>query len=243
MRRTIGLLIVLIIPLLAVGQQTGEELVAASIKFHDPENNWPKAGVTFNFSDTRPGKNEREATLYLDNPSSTLCIMRVHDDGAEVTRHTESDKCSYEVDGNFEPSAKQIETYSLNEKRSLMLRDYYLYLWGLPMKLTDPGTRIESKIYDKQFAGKSTKAARVTYEAEVGSDIWYFYFDPETNEMIGYQFYHDEAKGDGEYIVLSEIMEVNNMKIPKNRAWYTNSDSTLLGTDHLINTAALVHTH
>ena len=164
-------------------------------------------------------------------------------DGAEVTRHTENDNCSYDVDGNFAPSAEEIEAFSLNEKRSLMLRNYYLYLWGLPMKLTDPGTRIESKIYDKQFDGKPAKAARVTYDAEVGSDIWYFYFDPETNEMIGYQFYHDEAKDDGEYIVLAEIIEVNNMKIPKNRAWYTNLDSTLLGTDHLINTAVLVHNH
>ena len=242
MKRTIGILMVLIIPGFAVGQQTGEELVAASIRFHDPENNWPKAEVIFNFSDTRPGKNAREATLYLNNPTSTLCIMRVHD-GAEVTRHTENDICSYDVDGNFEPSAEEIEAYSLNDKRSLILRNYYLYLWGLPMKLTDPGTIIDSKIYDKQFDGKPAKAARVTYDAQVGSDIWYFYFDPETNEMIGYQFYHDEAKGDGEYIVLSEIMEVNNMKIPENRAWYTNPDSTLLGTDHLLSTAVLVHTH
>ena len=111
------------------------------------------------------------------------------------------------------------------------------------MKLTDPGTRIDPTIYDKEFNGKPARAAKVTYDAEVGSDIWYFYFKPETNEMIGYQFFHDEDKGDGEYILLSEIMELNGMKIPKNRAWYTNPDSTLLGTDHLLNTAALVHSH
>lgn len=242
MRKTLSILLVIIITTLAIAQETGEELVAASIKFHDPENNWSKTKAILNFSDTRPGKDARPATLYLNNTNSTLCIMRLQD-GAKVTRHTENDACSYDVDGNSQPSAEEIEKYSLNEKRSLMLRNYYLYLWGLPMKLTDPGTRIDAKIYHKEFNGKPARAAKVTYDAAVGSDIWYFYFDPETNEMIGYQFFHDEAKGDGEYIILSEIMELNGMKIPKNRAWYTNPDSTLLGTDHLISTGPLVHSH
>lgn len=242
MRKTSAILFILLIPILAIGQQTGEELVAASIKFHDPENNWSKTKAIFNFSDTRPGKEARPAILYLNNTNGTLCIMRLQD-GAEVTRHIENDNCSYDVNGNFQPSTEEIEKYSLNEKRSLMLRNYYLYLWGLPMKLTDPGTRIDPAIFYKEFNGKPTRAAKVTYDAEVGSDTWYFYFDPETNEMIGYQFFHDEDEGDGEYILLSDVMELNGMKIPKNRAWYTNPDSTLLGTDHMLNTTALVHSH
>jgi hypothetical protein len=171
MRKTIGILLAVIIPALAIAQETGEELVAASIKFHDPENNWSKTKAIFNFSDTRPYKEARPATLYLNNTNGTLCIMGLQD-GAEVTRHTENDICSYDVNGNFQPSAEEIKKYSLNEKRSLMLRNYYLYLWGLPMKLTDPGTRIDTKIYHKEFNGKPTRAAKVTYDAEVGSDIW-----------------------------------------------------------------------
>jgi hypothetical protein len=242
MNRIIGVLLVLILPTLSIAQVTGEELIAAAIKYHDPEGNWTKTKAIFNFSDTRPGKETRPATLFLNNTNGTLCIMR-EQDGAKVTRHTENNICTYDVNGNSQPSAEEIEQYSLTEKRSLMLRNYYLYLWGLPMKLTDSGTRIDPKIYKKEFNGKQTNAARVTYDAEVGSDIWYFYFEPQTNEMIGYQFFHDEEKGDGEYILLSEIVELNGMKIPKNRAWYTNPDSTLLGTDHLINTASLVHSH
>jgi len=242
MNRILGVLIVLILPTISIAQETGEELIAAAIKYHDPEGNWEKTKAIFNFLDTRPGKEARPATLYLNNTSGTLCVMR-EQDGAKVTRHTENGVCTYDIDGNFTPSAEEIEQFSLNEKRSLMLRNYYLYLWGLPMKLTDSGTRIDSEIYKKEFNGNQTNAARVTYDAEVGSDIWYFYFEPETNEMIGYQFFHDEEKGDGEYILLSEIVELNGMKIPKNRAWYTNPDSTLLGTDHLINTATLVHSH
>jgi uncharacterized protein DUF6503 len=242
MKRLIGVIFVLIIPVLSIAQQTGEELIAASIQFHDPDNNWPKTKAIFNFSDTRPGKEARPATLFLNNNTGTLCVMR-EQEGVKVTRHTEHDNFTYDVDGNFEPSEKDIKAYNLNEKRTEMMRNYYLYLWGLPMKLTDPGTRVEQKIYHKRFDGKETKAVRVTYDADVGKDIWYFYFDPESSEMVGYQFFYDEAKNDGEYILISDLVNVNGMKIPKNRTWYTNTDSTLLGTDHLISTEALVHSH
>ena len=48
-----------------------------------------------------------------------------------------------------------------------------------------------------------------------------------------YQFYHDETKNDGEYILLTEEEIINGIKMPKNRAWYTNKDNMLLGTDIL----------
>ena len=242
MRKDIIIILVLLLPTLALAQNTGEDLVAASIKFHDPDNQWMKVKAEVSFSDSRPGEDDRSAKLYINNSNSTLCVMR-EQDGAKITRHTENNLCTYDVDGNLEPSAEEIEKYTLTEERSLMLRNYYLFLWGLPMKLNDPGTIIDPTIYEKDFDGRKTKAVRVTYDEEVGSDIWYFYFDPTTSEMIGYQFFHDEAINDGEYILISGIEVINGMKIPKNRAWYTNADSTLLGTDHLIGTTALVHSH
>lgn len=243
MQRLILFSLIAYLPISVNAQETGLELVTASISFHDPENNWPSIKSTFYFSDTRPGKDARAATLYINNSNSTLCVMREEEDGQKVTRHVIMDKCSYDVDGNFSPNATEIEKLRLDEERSIMLRDYYLYLWGLPMKLTDPGARIDPKIYKKSFNGRETNAAKVTYDAEVGSDIWYFYFDPTTNEMIGYQFFHDEEKRDGEYILLTDMLEIDGMKIPKNRAWYTNPDSTLLGTDRLIRAAPLTHQH
>jgi len=242
MKKMILLGLITLWPIMASAQQTAKELISASIAYHDPGNNWPSTKLTFNFSDTRPGKDDREATLYLNNAKGTLCIMR-EDDNKQVTRHIANNKCSYDIDGNFTPSASEIEQFRLSEDRSIMLRNYYLYLWGLPMKLTDPGTQIDPKIYKKEFNGQATNASKVTYDVEVGSDTWYFYFDPVSNEMVGYQFFHNEEKGDGEYIILSDIEEVNGMKIPKNRAWYTNPDSTLLGTDRLISTAPLAHKH
>ena len=49
--------------------------------------------------------------------------------------------------------------------------------------------------------------------------------------MEVYQFYHDEGKNDGEYILLSEMEQVGGIKMPKVRAWYYNKDDKYLGTD------------
>jgi hypothetical protein len=55
-----------------------------------------------------------------------------------------------------------------------------------------------------------------------------------------YQFFKTDAKGllkpnTGEYILLTDTVIVNAIKIPKDRAWYYNKDDTYLGTDKLSN--------
>ena len=87
---------------------------------------------------------------------------------------------------------------------------------------------------DEADEAREVLALKVTYDAAVGEDIWYFYFNPETYAMVGYRFYHDEAANDGEYIVLEGMEIQNGLRIPKNRTWYTNADHTLLGTDYLV---------
>ena len=51
--------------------------------------------------------------------------------------------------------------------------------------------------------------------------------------MEVYQFFHDESKNDGEYILLTGIETINGIKIPKKRDWYYNKDEKYLGTDLL----------
>ena len=55
-----------------------------------------------------------------------------------------------------------------------------------------------------------------------------------TYAMEVYQFYHEEEKNDGEFILLSGLETVNGIKLPKERAWYYNKESKYLGTDFLI---------
>ena len=125
------------------------------------------------------------------------------------------------------------DSLRINCDRTNMMKNYYTYLYGLPMKLKDAGTIVADEVTRKTFKGKEYVVLKVGYDKNVGKDTWYFYFDPETFAMEVYQFFHDETKNDGEYILLSELVEVSGIKIPKVRAWYYNKDDHYLGTDTL----------
>jgi len=127
-----------------------------------------------------------------------------------------------------------IDSLDLTADRAKRWRDYYTYLYGIPMKLKDEGTFIGEEVNKEYFNGQDVWSIRVSYAPEVGEDIWYFYFHLETYAMVGYRFYHNEDANDGEYIVLDEMEIRNSMRIPKNRYWYTNEGSRFLGADMML---------
>ena len=88
----------------------------------------------------------------------------------------------------------------MNCERAKMFKNYYIYLYGLSIKLKDKGTIINQKVTAKIFKGKEYLVLKVNYSKEVGKDTWCFYFDPETYAMGVYQFFK-EAKGSGEYLL------------------------------------------
>ena len=220
----------------------GPELLEKSIAFHDPTAAWHKIQVQFSFEETRPVAEPRYTTIAIDNLNGNFCLTRIVD-GTHVDRHVVDGKCSYQIEKNSEISAAEMADFRLTDERTLFMRNYYLYLWGLPMKLKDAGTIVHETVEEVQFNNRNALKMKVTYEAETGSDTWYFYLDPETFSLIGYQFYHDEEAGDGEYILLGKSAKVLGMNIPNQRAWYTNKDSTLLGTDTFTSTALLTAHH
>jgi len=128
----------------------------------------------------------------------------------------------------------QKATYQLTHERAIWWRDYYSFLYGLPMNLKDQGTQWAETAKLTNFDGNQVWSVRVTYEPEVGNDIWYFYFHTQTYALVGYRFYHDESANDGEYIVLEDMTIESNLRIPKNRTWFTNQDKALLGVDRLV---------
>ena len=113
-------------------------------------------------------------------------------------------------------------------------RNRDLFLWGLPMKLTDPGTRLDPKVKETRFEGKAVYELRVTYDQSVGSDTWYFFFGRETCALVGHRFHHDESAGDGEYTVLTDEITGQGLRLPRIRRWYTNKDGKPVITHTLL---------
>ena len=102
-----------------------------------------------------------------------------------------------------------------DNERALVLRNYYLYLWGLPMKLYDKSTPEITLAKDENIGEKLCNVLRVQYE----KDTWYFYIDDFSGRMLQYKFYKDEEAGKGELITLEDEIEVQSIKIPQKRNW------------------------
>jgi len=218
---------------ISLGQDmSGEKLIDKSIQYHDPNNNWVKFSGELKITMETPSRNPRISSVFIDLQKEYF-RNQYESDSNLIFQELDKGICSILLNGKAEFSSEEEKKYRLTCNQTKRTRDYYTYLYGLPMKLKDPGTLINPKIEKRSFKGKKYLVAQVNYKKEVGNDRWYFYFDPITYAMEVYQFYHEESKNDGEYILLAEEIVINGIKIPKNRAWYYNKDDKYLGTDFL----------
>lgn len=217
---------------------TGSELLDKTIAYHDPDGNWSSLATKITFEeDERNGKMIKQIIEFRDGGDY---YKGYRSDGEhEVVQMLEGEVCTLTLDGKKEFSDEEKEKHRLTPDRAKKMRNYYVYLYGLPMKLKDEGTQVDEKVVKAKFMGKEYLKLKVTYEAAVGKDVWYFYINPSTYEMAAYQFFHDESKNDGEYITLEGMVEVEGIKIPKLRTWYTNKEDKLLGVDNIATIARL----
>ena len=202
----------LVCPVLLSAQTSAEQVLAKAVSYHDPQDNWSSLKATLQFKETRPSGPDRSTIIELDNTESYMKINR-------------NDEEVYEVNGEVAEVLKGDK----DKERALVLRNYYLYLWGLPMKLYDKSTPEISLAEDEKVGDKWCKVLRVAYE----EDIWYFYIDDFSGRMLQYKFYKDEAAGKGELITLEDEIMVKGIKIPQKRSWYRLPEMEYLGTDIL----------
>ncbi len=205
--------LLLIFPILGSAQTNADKILRRSINYHDPESKWSSLEAKFIFNETRPNSPDRSTIISLKNTESYMKINRNEEEVFEVSHN----------------NAMVLKGES-DEDRALVLRNYYLYLWGLPMKLRDEATPELTQVKDETIGGISCQVIRVLYQ----EDTWYFYFNEKSGRMLQYKFYKDEAAGKGELITLENELTVDGIKIPQKRNWYSLPDNKYLGSDILV---------
>ncbi len=211
---------------------TPEDLISKSIQYHDPSGLLMKKDVSMLFTGTRPGGEDSKTTVVFNIKKETFQMENMRDE-MSIVSSVDKGNATILLDGKKEYSDEMKEKYRLDPKRVVMMKNYYQYLWLMPMKLNDPGTIIDPEVKQVDFFGEDLLQVKVSYSPEVGKDVWYFYFNPTSYAMQGYRFYHDEAKNDGEYILLEDEAIYENIRLPQKRTWYTHKEDKLLGTDIL----------
>ena len=209
---------------------TGKQLLEKAIKYHDPNGNWETFKGTLLVTMETPKSPNRDSEIKINLPEEYFYVKASN--GKNTTEYTvDKQNCNIGFDGKT-PTEAEKTAHKLSCERANLYKNYYTYLYGLPMKLKDNGTIIDEKIERKKFKGKEYLVLKATYKKEVGKDTWYFYFNPKTYAMEVYQFFKDKPNS-GEYILLTGEETINGVKMPKNRAWYYNKDDGYLGTDIL----------
>ena len=229
--KKLALLLLLFLSFQGISQElTGKQLLEKAIKYHDPNGNWETFKGTLFVTMKTPKNPNRDSEIKINLPEQYFYVKASN--GENTTEYTvDKENCIIGFNGK-EPSEEEKTTHKLSCKRANLYKNYYTYLYGLPMKLKDNGTIIHDKIERKKFKGKEYLVLKATYNKEVGKDTWYFYFNPKTYAMEVYQFFKSKPNS-GEYILLTGEETINGVKMPKNRAWYYNKDDGYLGTDIL----------
>lgn len=231
------LILALALPILANGQDmTAEELLAKSIAYHDPNGVWRNFKGTFQVVSETPKGNDRTTEITIDMPEELFYVKSSRN--GNITEYTvQNNECDIVFNGSSDLSKEILKENRLSCRRAETLRDYYTYLYGLPMKLRDPGTNLAPVVTTQTYRRKEYLVLWVTYDVSVGSDVWTFYFDPETYAMELYKFYKGDparlGKDTGEYILLDGEETINGIKMPKVRTWFYNKDDKYVGTDTL----------
>ncbi len=214
MKHVTAFLLLFFFSFTSFSQMTAKELLEKSIKFHDPDNKWESFKGTLSIIMETPNSPKRDSKITIDLPNEYFQVIAKQ--GKNTTEYTiNKEKCSVVFNGKSDFIEEIKKKYGLNCDKANLYKNYYTYLYGLPMKLKDPGTIIHKQVNLDKFMGEMYYVLKVTYHKEVGKDTWYFYFNDETYAMEAYQFYKDESKNDGEYILLSDFEVINGVKMPK----------------------------
>ncbi|MCF7567390.1 DUF6503 family protein [Sabulilitoribacter arenilitoris] len=218
-------------------QISGLDVLDKAIKYHDSQNKWKTFNDTLYVTMESPKNSNRTSKIIINLPKEQF-YLKTKRDSIISEYNLNKDKCLISLNGKTNLSNAVLKTHNLSCERANLYKNYYTYLYGLPMKLKDKGTIIHEKVEQKTFKGKPYLVLKATYEASVGKDVWYFYFNPKTYAMEVYQFYKTDHNGSikkdsGEYILLTDEEIINGIKMPKTRAWYYNKDDGYLGTDIL----------
>ncbi|MEQ8476097.1 DUF6503 family protein [Fulvivirga sp.] len=218
--------------------QSATEVLQKSIAYHDPQGYWSSFQAALKIDLNQPDGSQRESDINIDLQKGKFSMTERRGENV-VMRSLNGEECTISFNGKSEFSDEESKKFGLTCDRAELYKNYYTFLYGLPMKLKDEGAVLYEDVEDVVFKEKAYLKLKITFKEGVGTDTWYIYLNPETYAMEVYQFYHDETKNDGEYILLSELIEYEGMQIPKVRKWYTNKEDKWLGTDDLISISSL----
>jgi hypothetical protein len=189
-----------------------QSILEKSIAFHDPSNQWETFRDSFKLTSNSKWSEWKDEHLQImiDVPHNTV---KYHNIEKKV-------KCLFEQDSSF----ALIDSCDCSPYNS-WTKDFYTYIWGLPMKLKDPKTTITQLPNKIMFFEDSCYVLQTEYSNEQ----WEYYISDEDYYLAGFRFEKKDGSG-GEIVRNVGIENWNGINTPLKRVWFELNES-LVGTD------------
>ncbi|GLR16845.1 DUF6503 family protein [Portibacter lacus] len=197
-------------------QSSAEEIISQSIAVHDPSGNWHKLHADIEIASIVERENKVDT-------SYRLLQMDLKNELFKMTSFSAKDTSEVIYDG------KPCDDCD----RAKMFNNYFRYLLGMPMKLRDPGTIIHEEIQVLDYKGVPYQVVKVTYDPEIGSDTWLFYFHPKTSVLELVEFSKDGTFQSGETIELNNKIKYQKMLLPGQLKWLVLPDRRFLAEENI----------
>ncbi|HKK79456.1 MAG TPA: DUF6503 family protein [Phaeodactylibacter sp.] len=211
---------------------SANEVLRRSLQFHDPAEAWGQQNLRFIIDEPRVGFPERQSIVVLGMADDYFEILRSYD-GVPVLRHLSPDSCYSTVEGERVSAADTavMARYGLQCERTEGFRRFYRLLNGMPMSLFSPEVSLNEGVTEVTVGEAPCYRITARLNQEIISEAWFFDFDQRDYRLRGYGFANEEA---GEYLRIDGLVRIGQMQLPRMRHWYSQTDSTYLGSDILV---------
>lgn len=217
--------------------QDAQKVLELSFQFHDPQDQWASWAGEYLSIEPRPQTPGRRTDVKLRADGSFFDMKRGY--GKDTLRWVIKDgEYTTFVNGEIVQDSAVIQKYRLSQARADGYRNYYKTKLGLPLSLKGRYQLEQGPIAPIRWRGQEVYLLEVEIADAPFASKWELFVDSKDYRLLGYAFVPEE--GEGEYLVIGEYMQINQMYLPRVRHWYSGEKDEYLGTD-LILTASALH--
>ena len=239
-RVTNGILLCFLLSLLACQPpaqgpniQEAQTILERCFQFHDPNNEWPTWAGTYVSVEPRLQTPDRKTRVQLRADGSYFDMERAY--GKDTLHWTiKAGQYLTYVNGQLvqDLDTATIQLHRLSQGRADGYHNYYRTKLGLPMSLKGRYQLKEEEVESIRWQGE--EAFRLALEIADGpfSTDWELFVDSKNYQLLGYGFF--PAEGEGEYLVVEQLMKMGEMKWPRMRHWYSREEDEYLGSDIIL---------
>ena len=206
-----------------------------SIKHHDGQNEWANAKLEMVIREPRLSVPGRFSNVSLDNRTGAFSLERDRDNHVSTHLIDAAGKATTLLDGKLETDSALIKQFRLEPIRNANYRNYYRFMYGAPMTLSNGGAQVVS-IDQENFQGEEVIAIDFALTQPMIAEQWRLFFSPYDYRVVGLKTIQPAGE-EGEYLVFNGNARVGNMQFPRFRHWYDSKTDEYLGSDMLIKAA------